>query len=184
MAVGALRGLVKWVVVAVAAGGGGLALSGADTDKVTDIAMSVLTPMLGGVMPERAGANADGASSLASGSAKQRSFTICKGKARNNCVVDGDTFWIDGEKIRIVDLDTPETHTPRCAKEAELGKQATYRLQELLNAGPVTMEVKGRGQDQYGRALRVVKSGGRSVSDQLIAEGLARKWEGKRQPWC
>ena len=42
-----------------------------------------------------------------------------------NCVVDGDTIWLHGEKIRIADIDAPETHDPRCSSEKELGDRAT-----------------------------------------------------------
>lgn len=177
-----LRGVVKWILVAVAAGGGGLALTGTERDTISEVAAALLGPALSNLMPEKAAVA--GHVDANSNSARQRHFSICKGKGRINCVVDGDTFWIDGEKIRISDIDAPETHPPRCAEEARLGEAATFRLQELLNAGPVTLEVKGRAQDQYGRSLRVVKRSGESLGDQLIAEGLARKWDGKRQPWC
>lgn len=117
-------------------------------------------------------------------SATRRSFTLCHSGGGRNCVVDGDTFWMDGVKIRVSDIDAPETHPPRCAEEARLGKAATLRLQELLNAGPVTLVTQGRGEDRYGRALRVVKRGNESIGARLVDEGLARKWGGSRQPWC
>ena len=111
-------------------------------------------------------------------------FALCGGGPRTNCVVDGDTFWMAGEKIRIADIDTPETHPSRCALEAELGGRATRRLQALLNAGPVTLVTAGRGTDRYGRQLRTVERGGVSLGDTLVEEGLARRWTGRRQPWC
>lgn len=40
------------------------------------------------------------------------SFSICGEDRRMNCVVDGDTFWFKGEKIRIADIDTPELSPP------------------------------------------------------------------------
>ena len=48
-------------------------------------------------------------------------FGICKSGGGTNCVVDGDTIWYRGSKIRIADIDTPETHRPRCAAEAARG---------------------------------------------------------------
>lgn len=56
------------------------------------------------------------------------SFPICASGARTTCVVDGDTFWLDGIKYRISDIDTPEISEPRCAEEKALGEQATIRL--------------------------------------------------------
>ncbi|MDE0879657.1 MAG: thermonuclease family protein, partial [Sphingomonas bacterium] len=86
-----------------------------------------------------------------------RSFGQCHSGGGVNCVVDGDPFWIDGEKIRIADIDAPETHPPRCAEEARLGNAAKDRLQALLNAGPVTLVTIDRDTDRYGRKLRVVE---------------------------
>lgn len=113
-----------------------------------------------------------------------RRFGFCHRGGGTNCVVDGDTFWMDGERIRIADIDAPETHPPRCPDEARLGKAATQRLRALLNAGPVRMEIAGRDTDRYGRKLRVVRRGGRSLGAQLVKEGLAREWTGRRRPWC
>lgn len=112
------------------------------------------------------------------------SFSLCFTGGGTNCVVDGDTFWIGGEKVRIADIDAPETHPPRCDHEADLGERATLRLQALLNAGPVTLAAADRDTDRYGRLLRIVKHNGQSLGDQLVDEGLARRWTGRRLPWC
>lgn len=111
-------------------------------------------------------------------------FSFCHVGGGENCVVDGDTIWLHGEKIRIADYDTPETHDYRCASEKELGDRATQRLHELLESGSITLELIDRDEDQYGRKLRVVKVDGRSVGDTLVQEGLARWYQGGRQPWC
>ena len=111
-------------------------------------------------------------------------FGFCHSGGGTNCVVDGDTFWFRGEKYRVADIDTPETHGPRCAAEAELGAQATRRMQALLNAGPFSLEVGERAVDRYGRSLRVVTRGGESIGAMLVAEGLARSWDGARRSWC
>lgn len=99
-------------------------------------------------------------------------------------MVDGDTFWFRGEKIRIADIDAPETHPPRCAAEASKGAAATRRLQALLSAGPFALESIDRDSDRYGRKLRVVTRGGASLGGVLVNEGLARWYGGGRQPWC
>ena len=107
---------------------------------------------------------------------------MCGEPPHRNCVIDGDTFYFDRQSIRIADIDAPETHPPRCAHEADLGARATDRLHELLNAGPI--ELRGGGQDRYGRELRAVYRDGESVGGILVTEGLARKWTGRRMPWC
>ena len=111
-------------------------------------------------------------------------FGNCYTGGGRNCVVDGDTFWIDGVKIRIAGIDAPETHPPRCARERELGFAASRRPRELLNSGPVTLTRIDRDQDRYGRKLRNVQVNGSDVGDVLVSEGLARPYAGGRKPWC
>ena len=116
---------------------------------------------------------------------KSERFAACTFSLRDNCVVDGDTFYLAGEKIRIADIDAPETGGAQCTYESELGARATLRLRELLNGGPFELQgYKSRDTDRYGRKLRIVVRGGKSIGDILIAEGLARRWNGRREPWC
>lgn len=112
------------------------------------------------------------------------SFSICRNGPRINCVVDGDTFWFQGEKIRIADIDTPELSPPRCKRERELGLAAKQRLLDLLNEGSFSLASGVRDEDRYGRKLRNVSRDGTSFGDMLVAEGLARRWDGSRRSWC
>ena len=112
------------------------------------------------------------------------SVALCAEGPRTTCVVDGDTFWLNGEKVRIADINAPETHGSGCPAEQALGDRTTRRLIVLLNAGPFTLETEGRATDRYGRALRVVRRGGRSLGGQLVSEGLAEPWRGRRSDWC
>jgi endonuclease YncB( thermonuclease family) len=112
-------------------------------------------------------------------------FTLCLQASQQNCVIDGDTIRYGGAKIRLEDIDTPETHEPSCASEAALGRRATRRLLELVNAGPFQLvRIGERDEDRYGRKLRTITRDGRSVGDVLIAEGLAHRWDGARRSWC
>lgn len=112
------------------------------------------------------------------------SFDFCHEGGGTNCVVDGDTLYYQGTKIRIADIDTPETHGPQCESEAELGDAATQRLQELVNAGPFSLQSTGRDEDIYGRKLRVITRDGESLGGVLVDEGLARWYAGGRRGWC
>lgn len=47
-------------------------------------------------------------------------FEKCTGGHRIACVIDGDTLWIDGKKVRIADIDAPEISEPKCAWELAL----------------------------------------------------------------
>jgi endonuclease YncB( thermonuclease family) len=115
-------------------------------------------------------------------------FGRCTGSHRVTCVVDGDTFWYHGDKIRIADINAPEVSKPGCAREARLGSEATVRLQALLNRGRFTLAANrdgtGRDRDRYGRLLRTVMRDGSSVGEQLVREGLAESWKGYRGNWC
>lgn len=130
-------------------------------------------------------AQSRGSTALHAAPPRPARFALCHSGGGANCVVDGDTFWMAGTKIRIADIDAPETHPARCAREAELGAAATRRLHALLNSGPVTLEAIGRDSDRYGRQLRVVSIDGRGVGDTLVAESLARRYAGGyREGWC
>lgn len=111
-------------------------------------------------------------------------FSICGDSSRVNCVVDGDTLWFRGEKIRIADIDTPELSPPRCQAERIRGEAAKTRLLTLLNAGKFSLAAGRRDEDRFGRKLRVIMRAGRSLGDTLIDEGLARRWDGARHGWC
>lgn len=129
-------------------------------------------------------ASASGTARTAPPDREAGSFGRCEGSARVTCVVDGDTFWYRGLKIRIADINAPELGHPSCAYEARLAETATRRLTDLLNAGPFTLAVERRETDRYGRALRVVMRGGRSLGEVLEREGLAEHWRGRRGDWC
>jgi endonuclease YncB( thermonuclease family) len=115
---------------------------------------------------------------------RQAPFGLCHSGGGTNCVVDGDTIWIAGQNVRLADIDTPETHEPRCASELELGNRATARLHQLVNEGEVTLSTIDRDSDVHGRKLRLVLVNGVSVGETLVGEGLARWYEGGRKSWC
>lgn len=62
---------------------------------------------------------------------------ICSGGNRAarkvTCVVDGDTIWQNGVKMRLLDIDTPETFEAQCDRERQLGEKAKLRLQSLMS---------------------------------------------------
>lgn len=101
------------------------------------------------------------------------------------CVIDGDTFRMNGETIRIADIDAPETGNAKCESEAKAGAEATRALAVLLAAGRIELRSVGsRDRDQYGRLLRSVFVSDRSAGSEMIRAGHARPWEGRRRPWC
>lgn len=112
------------------------------------------------------------------------SFDVFGEGKRVTCVVDGDTFWLSGQKFRIADIDTPELSPPRCEAERMKGEAAKKRLRELLSAESFSLVAGWRDEDKHGRKLRTVIRDGRSIGDVLVREGLARPWDGARRGWC
>ena len=108
----------------------------------------------------------------------------CGSGKRYTCVVDGDTLWLQGEKIRLQGFDTPETTTNICGgrREVQLGKKATLRLIQLLNSGEVTF--RRNGEDRHGRTLADFYVDGVDVGNTLIVERLARSWPDGAEFWC
>jgi len=118
-------------------------------------------------------------------------FTRCGPGRGHACVIDGDTFKIGERKVRIIGIDAPETHPPRCAEEARLGEEATEKLEELLNRGAFEMVAPiYRDRDRYGRDLRVIRrtlpdGGTQSIADDMRESGLTRRYlGGLRGGWC
>lgn len=113
-----------------------------------------------------------------------RRFSLCAAGG-DTCVVDGDTIRIDGVSVRIADIDTPEVFSHQCPAELALGEAATRRMLSLVNQGGFEMAMwDSRDEDVYGRKLRVLTRDGQSLGMVLVAEGLARPWDGARRSWC
>jgi endonuclease YncB( thermonuclease family) len=111
-------------------------------------------------------------------------FGHCHEGGGTNCVVDGDTLWIAGRKVRLTGIDAPETHEPRCPREAALGKAATLRLHQLVNSGTLRITFGKRDQDANGRLLRNLAVNGRDIGHLLVEAGLARRYGGAKRSWC
>lgn len=105
---------------------------------------------------------------------------------RRNCIVDGDTFWIKGEKVRIANIDAPETPgSDRCKRlrtgknpswcDFERGLKARDTLREFLSSGSVA--ISRQGEDQYGRTLATVSVDGKDAGSHLVHQGVARWWQ-------
>lgn len=92
--------------------------------------------------------------------------------------VDGDTIKIKmGDKIetiRMIGVDTPETHDPRKAVQC-FGKQASDYTKNLLLNKQVRLESdpNDSDRDKYKRLLRYVYLGEMLVNQELIKQGYA-----------
>ncbi len=114
--------------------------------------------------------------------APQAAVTLVSDRACR--AIDGDTIDCGAVRVRLVNVDTPELQG-QCAAEIAQAERARDFTAARLAAGPVTIKPDNkRPRDRYGRALAWVLVEGRDIGEDLIAAGLARRWDGRRRPWC
>ena len=103
-------------------------------------------------------------------------------------VIDGDTIKLDGETIRIANIDTPEIRHAQCDAERRLGLVARDELDRILARGEIRLTrgdpASGRKTDKYGRTLGLITVDGQDVGEEMVSRQMARPWEGKRRAWC
>ncbi|MDO9509983.1 MAG: thermonuclease family protein [Candidatus Magasanikbacteria bacterium] len=89
-------------------------------------------------------------------------------------VVDGDTIELEnGQKVRYIGMDTPETVDPREEVQC-FGKEASDKNKEMVEGKMVRMESDVTDKDKYGRLLRYVYVGDVFVNLELVKEGYAK----------
>ena len=94
-------------------------------------------------------------------------------------ISDGDTFWIyngtsEGEKIRLIGVDAPESKSVFKKKKGYFGKEAKEYLTNLLKGKHVKLEYDVDHIDQYGRTLAYVYlEDGTFVNADLMKNGYA-----------
>ncbi len=94
-------------------------------------------------------------------------------------ISDGDTFWIyngteEGEKIRLIGIDAPESKNVFKKKQGYYGKEAKEFLTNLLKGKRVRLEYDVDRTDQYGRTLAYVYlQDGTFVNADLVRNGYA-----------
>ena len=102
---------------------------------------------------------------------------------------DGDTCYVtvDGKKnkIRLLELDTPEISKPKCEIERELGLKARDYLNGLI-ARASTIEFKtDYVEDYYGRILSYLIIDGEDVSTKIVNNKLGVVYDRYiKKDWC
>jgi micrococcal nuclease len=109
---------------------------------------------------------------------------LTRGDARQSAVVahvvDGDTIeLVGGQRVRLVQIDTPEKHV-EC-----YGDEASALTQRLIPAGThvrIEQDQKLDQVDRYGRRLAYVWKGDEDVNVTLVRDGAAGVWffDGRR----
>lgn len=100
-------------------------------------------------------------------------------------VVDGDSVKVDGREWRLKGYDTAETAKAWCEGERRLGIIATKRLEALIANARALELTGGETTDRYNRPLGTLLVDGVDTGQTMIAEGLARPYNGgRRKGWC
>ena len=90
-------------------------------------------------------------------------------------VIDGDTLKLaNGETVRLIGIDTPETVKPAAAVE-RFGREATAFTTTFLqdHSFQVRLSFDSVRRDKYGRLLAYVWGGDRLLNEELVRAGLA-----------
>lgn len=92
-------------------------------------------------------------------------------------VIDGDTILLsNGESIRYLGIDAPETHHPSISEEV-YGIEATEYNRKVLSGEKVKLERGDAGEDRdnHGRLLRFVYTeSGKFVNYEMVLGGYAQ----------
>lgn len=86
-------------------------------------------------------------------------------------------------EIRVENIDTPEIRG-KCQTEIDLAIRARDEARRMLRSGKVGFSMVERRPDQYDRILARVTVDGKDLGEHLVSQGLARRWTGRRLPWC
>ena len=102
--------------------------------------------------------------------------SLAEGEYQVSFVIDGDTVKLaDGKKIRLIGVDTPETHLQNQPPE-KWGVEATEFTQRFVNRtnGRVRLHFDDERLDAYNRYLAYVWSDDKMLNEELIKEGFGR----------
>lgn len=110
-------------------------------------------------------------------SVEQKAVEIQPGQYRVTQVYDGDTIEVDmngtQEKVRLIGVDTPETHDPRKQVQC-FGRAASEFTKQLIGDKPVRLvaDPQSSNRDRYQRLLRYVYlSDNTLVQAEIIKQG-------------
>lgn len=84
-------------------------------------------------------------------------------------IVDGDTFDLNGVRIRLNGIDAPE-YGQKCGSR-DCGVEALEALDKLIHSGPI--DCHSMGDDGYGRVIGKCSVAGQDIGAKLVSDGFA-----------
>ena len=109
-------------------------------------------------------------------------FAQCYNANGSDCVQDGDTITVGGQRVEIAGIVAPAIQGASCDAERDKGIESAMGLASLLNRGQVTVSPPAR--DYSGRVAQAVQVNGADVGQSMINLGLARPDDGSNRGWC
>ena len=102
---------------------------------------------------------------------------------------DGDTCYVIYEgkkdKVRLLDLDTPEISNPQCEKEYILGIEAREYINQLISDGKRIEFETEYNRDFFGRILSYIIVDGENVSKLMVSHSLGVVYDkNNKKDWC
>lgn len=111
------------------------------------------------------------------------SSQACAASAR---LIDGTAIEVDGETLRISNIETPGIRNAQCEAERRLGMRARKRIRQLFKASSITFHESELGVKsiELGRPEATISINGADLGQRLIEEGFARPRTGEGRSWC
>ena len=102
---------------------------------------------------------------------------------------DGDTCYVIYEgkkdKVRLLDLDTPEISNYKCEKEYILGIEAREYINQLISEGKRIEFETEYNRDFFGRILSYIIVDGENVSKLMVSHSLGVVYDkNNKKDWC
>ncbi|MBL4891707.1 MAG: thermonuclease family protein [Rhizobiaceae bacterium] len=88
-------------------------------------------------------------------------------------IIDGDSLRVDGEEVRLIGIDAPESKQfcVKHGKKWSCGREASRHLRQLVSRGEINC--KGTGYDKYDRLLAKCSAGGVELNQMMVRDGWA-----------
>ena len=102
---------------------------------------------------------------------------------------DGDTCYVtykgNEDKVRLLDLDTPEISNPKCDKEYKLGLEARDYINNLISEGESIEFETQYNRDFFDRILSYIIVDGKNISKQMVLNNLGVVYDkNNKKDWC
>ena len=102
---------------------------------------------------------------------------------------DGDTCYVTfqgkNDKVRMLDLDTPEISNPKCEKEYKLGIEARDYINQLISEGKRIEFETEYNRDFFDRILSYIIVDGKNASILMVTHGLGVVYDkNNKKDWC